>query len=522
MLNNQLVTRKEWGIVFFIAFFLMLLSVVPYIYAQLATNGGTIFIGTHILNSSDTYSYLSWIEQARNGSILFKVLYTSEAQLAILLHPLFLILGLINRLIDVPNIVLFHSARFIAGIVFCFIAYRFIADYFNKKTERLICLLVLLTSSGLGWLVGGKSSDLWMTESVTFLSLYESLINIVSLSLMLGLFIQLRRNPASIIIPALLINILTLTHSYYFVSAIVLAGLYLLVDYYHTKSVHNGRAFLWILALSLPSVIWQSWVLIKNSSLGIWATLQTNTPAIAPVYYLTGYGLLLLFGVIGLVVSQRQKQIHDRLFLVGWIVVTAVLMYLPVLSRFQRKFNEGLHIPIAILACMGILWCYYSIPNKFRSGRYVFLISYIAVLSFSNILLVTRDIREFGLHKQPYFITSMQREALVWLSRQSEKNGIILSGYYMGNLAPAYTANLVYVGHYDQTVNFLLKYELVTQLLSTKVVYKDPLKYFVAQNGINYIVIDEEVRSWGGFDATGRDYLELAYSNEDVQIYKVK
>jgi len=48
---------------------------------------GLEFLGRHNINSQDTYTYLSFIDQARHGAMLFKNIYTPEISPAIFFHP---------------------------------------------------------------------------------------------------------------------------------------------------------------------------------------------------------------------------------------------------------------------------------------------------------------------------------------------------------------------------------------------------------------------------------------------------
>jgi hypothetical protein len=160
-----------------IAVGVLLLVNLPLIYFTLLPKGGLVFLGRRVINSQDVYTYVSFIEQSKQGKYLFQNMFTSEQQSASLFRPSYLVLGKIAALFRLSSIHAYHVGRVIFSISFFVVVYCLIQQISERPKQRLLMFGVVLFSSGLGWLLGkyiGSSSDLWIPESNTFLTLAES------------------------------------------------------------------------------------------------------------------------------------------------------------------------------------------------------------------------------------------------------------------------------------------------------------------------------------------------------------
>ncbi len=518
------ITKKEWHTVIIIIAVTLLIVIAPYLYGYAITPQNKYLTGVHSINSADTYTYLSWIEQGRQGKLLFKNLYTPETQPNIIFHPLFLVLGQMAGLLSVSNIVIYHAARIIVTIFFIVTLYSFLRNFLEQQKHRIIALLLLLSSSGLGFILPLYSTDLWVTESITFLSIYESLLNVLSLILMIYVFsLTLKKfhegNVAAIITGAAALNILVLIHPLDFALTTTIIGGYALYALVRQKNKFILYNFLYTLLFTFPSILWQAYVLIKNPAVAFWATQHLTLPS-QPTHFMAGYGLLLAFAWVGiaLILNQRMRRYA---FIIIWLFISGLLIYFPLQYKFQRKFSEGLHIPITILATVGLTWWVDRISNKrvFKNISYALVIVLLAV---TNIFIVHQDIKSFQSGGYPFYITQAEKQAIEWLGSNTSDQDIILSGTQLGNLIPGISGRTVYLGYPDFTISENEKYELANQVLTSQVIHGDPLKKFLKQNGITYLFVDNELRTLSKLSLETRKYLFLQYQNQDVKIYRFK
>ncbi|MCX6746018.1 MAG: hypothetical protein NTX00_03275, partial [Candidatus Parcubacteria bacterium] len=210
MIKNY--TLKQNLIVFSIILGTLFLTTFPFLIGYLI-RGNDYFLGSSYLDRGDVNIYSSYLEQARQGHIIFSNLFTSEIQQPRYFSPLWLLLGLVAKIFQANNILIFQLARIIAGFIFLyFIFYYFFNLFFEKFFDKVIALLVLCFSSGLGiffkkevkdfsflfdekYIFKHYSVDLLMAEANTFLSLAHSCLFILAqLFVVIIFYIFLKNN----------------------------------------------------------------------------------------------------------------------------------------------------------------------------------------------------------------------------------------------------------------------------------------------------------------------------------------
>ncbi len=92
MLNSF--TRKEIIFVFLFSLLIIFITSLPYIYGATSANNNEHFTGLYYVDTPDTNAYLSFIQQAREGHLLFKNLFSIEDRGRNIFLPLFFVLGL--------------------------------------------------------------------------------------------------------------------------------------------------------------------------------------------------------------------------------------------------------------------------------------------------------------------------------------------------------------------------------------------------------------------------------------------
>src|SRR5690242_2618459 len=155
----------------------ILTSAAPILYFYLHPQQDLVFLGRRYVNSQDTYTYLSFIEQAKQGRILFENLYTTEAQTHSLLRPSYLVIGKVAQSTGTSSIIAYHAARLVLSLLFCAALYHFLKHFFKDERERFLAYALILTSSGVGWVLAHwsqTSTDLWIPEGNTFMMLGEA------------------------------------------------------------------------------------------------------------------------------------------------------------------------------------------------------------------------------------------------------------------------------------------------------------------------------------------------------------
>lgn len=522
-MNTELlksISKREWLLVFLILAIFTVIASLPFVVGKLASDGAYFAFNT-TTSPWDTYTYIAWIEQAKQGQLLFQTLYSTEGGTGTFFHPLFLLMGMLAKLFHISSLYTYQIFR-IVGIIFLIpTLYLFFASFFSEKKYRLLSLILVLFGSGFGFINTGFSVDVWMTEWSLFLNSYQTLLNIYSLTfilLILLAFIHAKTNYHKILFISLVLNLLVLIHPYYFIPVLVILGMWTLSQTKRNELKPLG-VYLYIILFSFPAIIWQSFVLNKEPVLAIWLFMQTQVPVSSLIEYLSGVGMVSIFLLAGIALIYRRK-LKEYNFLLLWFASVLAILVIPVFVNIQRKFVLGFQIPIAAISALGLLW--FSGNLQFpKIGKQILLLAVILFLFTTNAFIISKDIQMYGEKLPPYVYSKEEIESIRWLGDNSSKDDIILAGNQLSNLIPGLASRKVYYGHYDQTVNYNLKYQIAFHSLVGSKNFKDPLQTLVQQENISYIVVDPEVRSWGGLDVRERTYLKLAYDNSDVQIYEV-
>ncbi len=498
----------------------------PQIYGWLSTPPDKVFMWSTILNKRDLYTYVGWIEQSSHGHILTTNMFTTEEHRRLLFRPLLLLGGLISLLPGVSAMAAFQILRFLStGIVIGSI-YYLIARYITEISKRRLLLLIVASSSGIGWLSGtwpSESIDTWVPEAVTFAAIYQSPHFSISLALMLFILSRFhtalssstsRGIPSAGLAGALLAWI----HPYDVVSvvAICLAWCSIGIVRDQRERLQIVRSFLFLLVLMAPGILYQFAILRIEPMFGEWTEAITGGSP-KPYDILTGLGLLWPFAGLGVLLGHEKHRtliVHACL----WISITLVLVYLP--FAFQRRLIQGLHIPVAILAGLGLNELVARISSHRRRFALVITATTVIVLSLTNLRMLVEDTRVYSRHIGPHHIEERYVRILQWLHENVEEDSRVLSSLQIGSLVPALAGCRTYLGHPELTIRAYEKARTVERFFSTDRDYEAKLQ-FLREVGINYVVVSPFERRFGSPSRRMAEYLALVHTDDGIDIYEV-
>ncbi len=445
-------------------------SGLPLLVGWRTTPPDQVYLARVPITASDTAAYYSQIEQARQGQLLFTNQFTSQAQRPTLFHPLWLVTGWLAASLQVDAAVAYQLARLLATLGFVWLAWAVLGRMFPSLRTRWVALIVLTTSSGLGWLttqefrqhidLAATPVDLWVAESNTFLSISHSALFIGSQALILFILWQFwrwvegeRTRGQRWVGPAL--ALLALIHPYDLitVAAVMLAWVgWQTLQGFLTKPRWRGLVMtaagwaLWV----IPVVLYDALIVFREPAMLGW--LQQNLDyTSAPFLVLLAYGLLVPLAAFG-AYDRRSASRSLTAFLVVWVVVNMLLLYLPGLT-VQRRLMNGLHIPFAILAAGGLFALTRELTRRWRR---VVVGLVVTVMTFSNVRSLAVDtlatLPDQAVHYPPR-IARTEAAAAAWLRAQTEFDDVIWSDVWLGNAIPGLAGRTVVMGHAHQTLN---------------------------------------------------------------------
>lgn len=239
------------------------------------------------------------------------------------------------------------------------------------------------------------------------------------------------------------------------------------------------------------------------------------TPAIENVLY--GFGLLIPFALFGIYKENLRKS--ENFVLIAWIVLTGILIYSPFAT--QRRFLEGVHIPVAVFAGTGIFHFFRLIKGSLL--KILFVIILVVMLSMTNVFNMNRMITAYN-DKNPeryiHYLDSADLTAMKWLEKNSIPGETILAGFYYSNLIPGFTGRFVYNGHYYLSTKSRDKTKLFDDFMISSDI--KTRQKFLKENNINYLYFGKN-DPYNIFIVVFEKYnfLQTVYKEDGVTILKV-
>jgi hypothetical protein len=275
-----------------------------------------------------------------------------------------------------------------------------------------------------------------------------------------------------------------------------------------------------ICATALPGLAYLVYVNRSSDVLREWLRI-TDTLSPPPWEYVLGFGVVLLLAAVGFCLTWTESAPYGRLLLV-WAIVQAALLYAP--FSFQRRFVEGLQLPLCIAASVAVFWI---ADRGFQRAalpyRRVFLGGIIALASITNAGFIAGQFlrqRSALVSIDPRrYVSADLAAAFNWLSEGSEPDAVVFSSYLTGNLAPSMTGLRVFLGHYGQTMNSDEKGGQVTAFY-TGVMNDETARRLFREHRIRYVIYGQFERAISE-SFVPPSWLKLAYSIGDVEILEV-
>jgi len=504
--------KKEYLYAILISIAVLLLANTSYIVPNLIKKDGLIFLSRGRINAEDTYTYLSTIEQVRQGRILTENQYTSEPQRPLLLRPSYILIGNAARSFNISSLNAYNLFRILFSALFCLVLYKFLSLFFESSTKRLTAYSLILSAGGLGFLLNTintswvtNSIDLWVPEGFTFLSFAEAPHFILSVTLLiLGFYFFIKYlksgNTPPLVGTFFVFFALSFEHPF---DVIVAVPVLFLTALWSKKSFFESLAIAFFSGIGL---VYQFVATKTNPILALW-NAQNTLYSPPPTDYVLGYGLLLVLAVIGFNTILDKKDVQSKLILL-WVGVTAILLYIPV--NFQRRFIEGVQIPLAIAGT-------FAISKK----SLLVIVATIVFMASGSMVKVAWDFQKFSQSPDYYYIDSRNLDGIKWLGTKTTFDDVILSNRYFGNLIPGLIGRKVYLGHQIQTIDFPGKIQKTNEFL-LEIDNKKALA-FLKENHITYVFLggDDSITQYG-FAPDKKPYLTKIYDKDGVTIYKVK
>ena len=522
--------RGEYRWVVWVSLAIVVAASFPYLIGYGTAPPGYRFIGL-TYNIDDACVYLSWMRQAADGHFFLRNLFTTEPQVGRGFNLLFYCLGTFARFAHLPLVAVFHLARIVFGFALLLAVYGFSGVWLKDVRSRRIALLVVGLSSGFGWLFTrmqgiARPVDLWQPEAITFLGIYLSPLFTFPTLLIVGTLYFLHRYTVTGAwkyagAAGVLLMLLANVHTYDLITLAVTWGLY--SGYWLAQRPRDlrpvaGGALAGLIAA--PMAAYQVYVYLGEPVLRTRVAVPTLSPGI--VWYLLGFGLLIPLAILG--IHESIKERRQTGLLICWAAAGFITVYLPV--SFQRKLIMGTHIPLSLMATLGLTGLAGYLAPRWRTAL---LTLAIAVMLPSNLYFISRDAvrvvsNEAHTTGHVPFISENELKALAYLRDHTRPDDVILSVAGLAVLIPGFTGRQVYYGHWGETPDFAAKLRKVSVFYRLDTSDQER-RAFLKKCGITYVVGyhggSTAEMPFVDFEVEPASYLKPVFSTEEVTVYRV-
>ncbi len=540
--------RGERPIIVLIAALTVALANSPYVLAYALAPPDMEFSGV-VINFEDTHGYLAKIRQGSEGKLLYQIPFTSEDHEGAFVGGFFLALGWVCALTGLPVLWMWHLSRIAFGFLLLLTSYLFIAFFLKDRTQRLACFLLVSISAGFGWIVlltgrfsilGFDLIDFKMPEAHVFFTILTFPHFALGATLLLVIFILAllfykTRRFRYAVLAGLAGIMMGIVHPYNMLIVAGTLGCWLLVRLWDERRFPAyeilGTFLMGLMAL--PPFVYYLYVFSTNPAFSAWAA-QSGSPSPHPVHYLIGYGPFLLLAVPAMVPIARRTD-RERTLPLLWILIVAILIYAPL--KQQRRMVEGVHIPLSLLATVGLFGYYLPRWERSRTLRRLltlrhrsysprrmrrFIIFVVLVVTIpSNLYLLASLALTAYLHPYPSFHERAENEAIEWLEKETEPTDIILTAYGTGSYIPSRIDHRVFVGYWAETAQCAAKIAMVDRFFHANTADSWRIE-LLEQYGIGYLFYGPREATLGGFDPSSSAYLSATFANQLVTIYRVR
>jgi len=539
------VGKGELLTVAIIALMALGITSLPYILGYVSATADMQFGGV-VMNFEDAHGYLAKMRQGAEGKLVYHIPFTSEDHDGAFVGGFFLALGWASALTGLPVMWMWHLSRVVFGFLLLLSSYLFIAFFLEDKAQRLVAYLLTCFSAGFGWLVlltgrftilGFDLIDFKMPEAHTFFTIltfphFAVGATLLLLIFMLALLFHRTRRFKYVVLAGVAGFMLGIVHPYNMLIVAGTIGVWLLVISWRERRFPAREATGVILMglMALPPFIYYSYVFSTYPAFMAWAA-QSGSPSPHPIHYLLSYGPLLILALPAMVQLARRGGVINTLPLI-WVVVVAALIYAPL--KQQRRMVEGVHIPLSILATMG-LYSFY-LPRLVRSKTLrklatlrgssytprrmrTFIIFLVLIITIPSNLYILASLAITALaHPYPFFHERAENEAIDWLANETEPTDTVLAAYGTGSYLPSRINHRVFLGYWAETAECAAKIAMVDRFFHAET--PDSWRIgLLEEYNIAYLFYGPREASLGAFDPAASSYLSPSFANEMVTIY---
>ncbi|HOU54205.1 MAG TPA: hypothetical protein PLQ97_09790 [Myxococcota bacterium] len=321
---------------------------------------GRVFTGL-LVRVPDGCSYLSWMEQHREGALLVRNRMALDAPGTLLPNPAWLLLGAVGALTGLPSITVYHGGRAVFALAWLAVLWGLCRQALpGRPRTALAAFLMAASGSGLLWVralgLEVETAD-WIPELWTWPSILLYPHFALSLALagggVLGWWrFQQEGRRRDLGTAGVCLALLGLVHPYTALALLVAVGVHQVLGRLGSREGSRGAGWVMVALAGGLALLGSQWW--WSPAMRSWAA-ENVMPSPPPLHYLLGLGLPGLMALVGVLERTRRRTWDSRgLFLISWVVAAFGLAYAAPLVPVERRCVEGVHVAVCLLGVSAV------------------------------------------------------------------------------------------------------------------------------------------------------------------------
>ena len=201
-------------------------------------------------------------------------------------------------------------------------------------------------------------------------------------------------------------------------------------------------------------------------------------------------------------------------------------MYLPL--NVQRRFSEGILIPLAVLAVMGMKLSVRPLRNGVRSYRRRFVQTRRIVLAlllpsavFFWLITFLGGLSPSCVEDSCAYRPQAELDALDWLAEIADKNTVVMGTERTGNYLPIRTDLRPFLGHGPETLYSADRREQV-KLFFRGELSSNERERLLTEAGVQYVMFGQLERDLNDDPSVWNSGMSVIYDQNGYLIYEVE
>jgi hypothetical protein len=484
---------------------------------------------------NDYHGYMAWIRQAREGSFLFRDLFTTEPHRSAFFHPLFWAVGTLARLTGWGILPIWYGVQLAAVIFLVFAIHAFVASLTEDRFVRRLTLVLATTAAGFGWMTHPApgtppvqtSIDLWMVEASLLSAITSSFFTLAaSLGCLLFALARFRRRldggpDQDAVVAGLFALGVAAIHQYDLVVLLAVAAIWTVMA--------PGRPLKPFAMLALIPAPFAAYSLIVLRTNPVFSRVAWAMPVPGPIPQILGFGLPLLLALVAVAIPSIRRAHRAVPLAAAWPAAVVVLLFLPV--GFQRKFVWGVEVPLALLASIGVATWLRALETRTDNPGFLRAVVAAAVVLAAGAGSIAHYRGLFQRYEAKLpddYLPDDYARAIDWLGAHSRPGDVVVAGPRLAPLLPGRAGDTVFLGHWAQTLDRGAKAAFLPALYSPASTWTpELLNVVLRRNRVRYVVADlGSMPFYGRNDLAGPFPFEplgdLVYRNPRVKIWELR